>query len=83
MKVLVLNTGSSSLKYSLFESDGERLLGDGLADWSRAPARLTARRPGRPEASRELSLRRHGDAVGPALDELICEGQRLIDALDA
>ncbi len=70
MKVLVLNTGSSSLKYSLFESDGERLLGDGLADWSRAPARLTARRPGRPEASRELSLRRHGDAVGPILEEL-------------
>ncbi len=39
MKILVLNTGSSSLKYSLFESDGERLLGDGLADWSRQPAR--------------------------------------------
>ncbi len=37
MKVLVLNTGSSSLKYSLFDAEGERLLGDGIADWSRQP----------------------------------------------
>jgi acetate kinase len=34
-KILILNTGSSSLKYGLFETDGERLLGDGIADWSR------------------------------------------------
>jgi acetate kinase len=70
VKILVLNTGSSSLKYSLFESDGERLLGDGIADWSREPARLTARRPGRPEASSELALGHHGDAVGRVLEEL-------------
>jgi acetate kinase len=70
MKVLVLNAGSSSLKFSLFESEGERLLGEGIADWSRQPARLTVHRPGRPDAAAELPLRRHGDAVGRVLDEL-------------
>jgi acetate kinase len=67
VKVLVLNTGSSSLKYSLFESDGEHLLGDGIADWSRQPARLTVRRPGAPDATSELALAHHGDAVGVVL----------------
>jgi acetate kinase len=70
VKVLVLNTGSSSLKYSLFESDGEHLLGDGIADWSRQPARLTARRPGAPDVTSELALNHHGDAVGVVLNEL-------------
>jgi acetate kinase len=70
MKVLVLNTGSSSLKYSLFESDGEHLLGDGIADWSQQPARLTMRRPGRPDTSSEVDLSHHGDAIGRVLQEL-------------
>ena len=47
MKVVVINTGSSSLKFSLFESAGERLLLDGQADWASPPARLTVRRPGK------------------------------------
>jgi acetate kinase len=70
VKILILNAGSSSLKYGLFESDGERLLGDGIADWSRQPARLTVRRPGRPDATSELTLAHHGDAVGRVLEEL-------------
>jgi acetate kinase len=70
VKVLVLNTGSSSLKYSLFESDDERLLGDGIADWSRQPARLTVRRPGAADATSELTLTHHGDAFGRVLEEL-------------
>ncbi|HKI38415.1 MAG TPA: acetate kinase [Gemmataceae bacterium] len=69
--MLVLNTGSSTLKYSLFESDGERLLGDGIADWSRQPARLTIHHPGLPDSSTELTLSHHGDAVGRVLAELI------------
>jgi len=70
MKVLVLNTGSSSLKYSLFEADGESLLGDGIADWSRQPARLTVRCPGRPDVSSALTLAHHGDAVDRVLEAL-------------
>ena len=37
MHLLVCNTGSSSLKFSLFEAEGERLLAEGGIDWSTAP----------------------------------------------
>ena len=37
MPILVCNTGSSSLKFSLFEAEGERLLAEGGIDWATAP----------------------------------------------
>jgi acetate kinase len=70
MKILVLNAGSSTLKFSLIDSEGERLLASGVADWSAEPARLTASRPGRPDSDKPLSIRRHADAVHPVLAEL-------------
>jgi acetate kinase len=70
VKVLVLNAGSSSLKFSLIESTDERVLGEGAIDWSSEPARLTVQRAGQPAARSELSVRRHQDAVHPALAAL-------------
>ncbi|HZT81036.1 MAG TPA: acetate kinase [Gemmataceae bacterium] len=70
MIVLVLNAGSSTLKFSLFESDGERLLGSGTADWASSPARFSVCRTGQPEQRTEADLRRHADAVGWVLREL-------------
>ncbi len=40
MNILVLNAGSSSLKFSVLEAGSERILAEGLADWSRAPGQL-------------------------------------------
>jgi acetate kinase len=70
MKVVVINTGSSSLKFSLFESDGEQLLLDGQADWASPPARLTVRRPGREPEARDLPEAGHGAAVRAVLAHL-------------
>src|SRR5712692_6240117 len=86
MRILVLNAGSSTLKFSLIDSEGERVLASGVADWSAEPARLTIRRPphptlspsggegrvrgDRPESDKPLSIRRHADAVHPVLAEL-------------
>lgn len=75
MKILVLNAGSSTLKFSLIESETEESLGEGLIDWSREPARFRVHRPGQPEATVELTLRHHGDAVVRALAELT-QGER-------
>jgi acetate kinase len=71
VKVLVLNTGSSSLKFSLYETDGERVLGEGLADWSADPAQLTVRRAGGAPARSELGVTRHEDAVDRLVDALL------------
>jgi acetate kinase len=71
VKVLVLNAGSSSLKFSLYESDGERVLGEGLADWSATPARLSVRREGAAETRTELAAQHHGDATSGLLEALL------------
>src|SRR5262245_13754614 len=71
MKVLVLNAGSSTLKFSLIDSEGERVLASGVADWSVDPARLSVRRPGQPDRDKPLSIRHHADAVHPVLAELV------------
>jgi acetate kinase len=81
VKVLVLNTGSSSLKFSLYETDGERVLGEGLADWSADPAQLTVRRAGAGETRSELAVRRHEDAVARLMDELLRGDAPLLGAV--
>src|SRR5262245_40119297 len=70
VKILVLNAGSSTLKFSLIEAETERALGEGVIDWSRDPARLRVNRPGQPATSADITLRDHGEAVVRALDEL-------------
>jgi acetate kinase len=70
VNVLVCNAGSSSLKFSLREAEGERLLLDGAIDWSSKAARLVPRRPGRPAVTRDLRVRRHGEAVARLIEKL-------------
>src|SRR5438477_146198 len=59
MNVLVINTGSSTVKFGLVASADERVLVDGLADWSARPATFA----GRPHLPRAPRL---GRGVGPA-----------------
>ena len=70
MKILVCNAGSSSLKFSLFEAEGELLLAEGGIDWTSKPTRLVFRRAGQQEIHEELKLEKHADAVARILDDL-------------
>jgi acetate kinase len=70
MHVLVCNSGSSSLKFSLFEAKDEQLLAEGGIDWSTTPTRLVVRCTGQPEVREELTLQRHADAIARILDAL-------------
>src|SRR5262245_37684649 len=71
MKILVCNSGSSSLKFSLFEADEEVLLAEGNIDWTTKPTRLVFRRPGWPDVHEELGLRDHGEAIARIIDHLL------------
>src|SRR5581483_10947858 len=71
MKILVCNSGSSSLKVSLFDTDEERLLADGSIDWLTVPGRLTFHRPGCPELREEVPLREHAGALERILQDLL------------
>src|SRR5262245_8074732 len=70
MKILVCNAGSSSLKFSLFEAEGERLLAEGGIDWSTTPTQLVVHCTGQPATHEELTLRHHADAIARILDAL-------------
>jgi acetate kinase len=70
MHILVCNTGSSSLKFSLFEAQGEQLLVEGGIDWSTTTTRLVVRCTGHPEVREALTLERHADAMGRILEAL-------------
>src|SRR5271166_364945 len=70
MKILVCNSGSSSLKFSLFEADKELLLADGSIDWATQPTQLMLRYRGQPEIREQLNLREHGEAFSRILSDL-------------
>jgi acetate kinase len=70
MHILVCNAGSSTLKCSLFEAEGERVLAEGGIDWSTPPTRLVLRCPGQPEVREELPLQHHAEAIARILEAL-------------
>src|SRR5215470_10818630 len=69
-KILVCNAGSSSLKFSLFDTEDEVLLADGGIDWLAKPARLVFRAANQLEIHEKLKLEKHADAVAQILDNL-------------
>ena len=70
MKILVCNSGSSSLKFSLFEAQGEVMLAEGSIDWTTMPTRLFLRRQGHPDVREELALQEHREALARILEDL-------------
>lgn len=74
MKVLVLNTGSSTVKFSVIETEGEAQLLDGQVDWSSQPARLTLRRHGGKSVVSTLEAAGQGAAITHILTQLHDEG---------
>lgn len=69
MNIFVCNTGSSNLKFSLFEAENELLLTEGGIDWT-PPTRLVLRRRGQQEIHEDLQLRLHADPVSRIFDDL-------------
>jgi acetate kinase len=70
MKILVINTGSSTVKFSLVESEGEAVLLEGLADWGTQPPRLEVHRPGAAPLREGLQAGGTADAVAGVLGRL-------------
>ena len=67
MNVLVLNTGSSSVKFGLIASNDERVLLDGAADWTAKPAKMMLRHEGASPAESPLPA----DGCGPAVEHVL------------
>ena len=70
MKILVINCGSSSLKYQLIDSQTEQVLAKGLCERIGIDGRLTHKPTGKDKVEKDLAMPDHTAAVGFVLDAL-------------
>ena len=71
MKILVINAGSSSLKYQFMESDGGEVFAKGLCERIGIDGRLTHKVPGRENVVREIPMPTHNEAIQAVLDIMV------------
>ena len=70
MNVLVINCGSSSLKYQLINSDTEEVLAKGLCERIGIDGRLVYQKAGCDKEITEASMPTHKEAIQMVLDAL-------------
>lgn len=82
MKILVLNAGSSSLKYQLFNMDTKEVLAKGLCERIGAGGAITHKRTGAAPYSEELDLPDHSTALAKVLDLLTSGEHGVISSIE-
>ncbi len=70
MKVLIINCGSSSLKYQLIDSDSEQVLAKGLCERIGIDGRLVYQKAGMDKETTDLAMPSHKEAIQFVLDAL-------------
>ena len=82
MKVLVINCGSSSLKYQLIDSDSEEVIAKGLCERIKLDGSLTYQSVGHDKKTIDADMPDHSAAVKIVLDKLTDENEGAIKSLD-
>ena len=67
MKILVVNAGSSSLKYQLFDMDEGKVIAKGNCEKIGIGGMITHKRPGKEDYQAEVELKDHDDAIALVL----------------
>ena len=78
MKILVINAGSSSLKYQLMDSISHDVLAKGLCERIGIDGRLTHKVPGKEDYKADIPMPTHGEAIQSVLDALVSPEQGVI-----
>jgi len=71
MKILVINAGSSSLKYQLMDSVSHDVLAKGLCERIGIDGRLTHKVPGKEDYKSDIPMPTHGEAIQAVLEALV------------
>ena len=82
MNILVINCGSSSLKYQLINSDSEAVLAKGLCERIGIDGVLTHKPAGKDKVQMETSMPNHTVAIQLVIDALTNENHGVIKSLD-
>lgn len=81
MKILVINCGSSSLKYQLIDADSEKVLAKGICERIKLDGTLTHQTIGKDKIHIEADMPDHSAAVKIVLDKLTDSEQGAISSL--
>ncbi|MCL2249677.1 MAG: acetate kinase [Oscillospiraceae bacterium] len=83
MNVLVINAGSSSLKYQLFNMDNEKILAKGLCDRIGLDGHLKHKPEanGKPVYDEDISLPTHAEAISAVIEKLTSDEYGVIESL--
>jgi acetate kinase len=80
LKILIINSGSSSLKYTLFQMRDERVLFSGAIDRIGLEGSTHVfKAADEPETTKELSINDHGGALDEMLDTLVAGPLKSLD----
>ncbi len=83
MKVLVINCGSSSLKFQLIDSDSEKVLAKGLCERIGIDGGMVTYQPeGKDKIKKQADMPDHTEAVKLVIDSLIDKENGVISSLD-
>ena len=83
MKILVINCGSSSLKYQLIDMENEKSLSTGLVERIGIEgSKLTQKVEGREKYVLTVPMKNHKDAIAHVIDTLLDEVQGVIKSSD-
>lgn len=82
MNVLVINCGSSSLKYQLIDSETEQVLAKGLCERIGIDGALTHQPAGKDKIKIEAPMPTHTEAIGMVLEQLTDKENGVISSLD-
>ncbi|MBR4073124.1 MAG: acetate kinase [Clostridia bacterium] len=82
MKILVINAGSSSLKYQLFNMDNGDVLARGNCERIGSGGTITHKRPDAKDYYIEVELNSHDDALVKVLDLLVSKEYGVIESIE-
>ena len=82
MKILVINAGSSSLKYQFMDSETGEVFAKGLCERIGIDGRLTHKVPGREDVVREIAMPTHSEAIKSVLDIMVDPVHGVVASVD-
>ncbi|MBQ8381517.1 MAG: acetate kinase [Clostridia bacterium] len=82
MKILVINAGSSSLKFQLIDMENESVIAKGICEEIGGNSGFKFKVPGREDYKLEVSLPTHAEALQLVLDTLVDEKLGVISSVD-
>lgn len=82
MKILVVNAGSSSLKYQLFDMESGEVLAKGLCERIGGKGSITHKRPDKQDYSIEVDLPSHDEALSIVLELLVSREYGVIESIE-